>query len=208
MATDDKSRYYQDIAAFFLRLRGAPFILSGREIHLLAGWEKQGIPLSAVRQGIEVAFERLSKKAEPGRRPVTLLACDPDVQRAFGQVQERRVGVSRSSGGREAKRAAIALAVKNFLADVPAEWPVLRRAYEQALRLIESGADSEEGLERLEANIEEALAAHCPPEEWDRARRQLGPAGPGGEGKALLRRTALKNIREKYRIPYVSYPYY
>jgi len=102
----------------------------------------------------------------------------------------------------------MARAVKDFLATLPAEWSFLRQAYEQALRLIETGQGEEEGLERLEDDIEEALAARCPAEEWDRARRQLGSAGLGGKGKGLLRRAALKSIREKYKIPYVSYPYY
>jgi hypothetical protein len=210
MGTDDKSRYYQDISAVFLRRRGAPFILSARELHVLAAWEKQGIPLSAVREGIENAFRALQKKAAPGRRTVSLLACDPDVQRAFGQVRERRAGSRQPAGGRERKRGVMLRTVRGFLAALPAEWSFLRQAYERALRMIEAGADSENELERLEAEIEEALAAHCSAEEWDGAQRELGPAGAGQDEAriALVRRLALKNLREKHKIPYVSYPYY
>jgi len=210
MGTDDKSRYYQDISAAFLRRRGAPFILSGRELHVLAAWEKQGIPLSAVKEGIENAFQALQKKAAPGRRAVSLLTCDLYVQRAFGQVRERRAGGRRPAGGRESKRGIMLRTVKDFLAALPSDWSFLRQAYEHALRLIEAGADSEDDLERLEVEIEEALAAHCPAEEWDNAQRELGPAeaGQGQTRTSLVRRLALKNLRGKHKIPYVSYPYY
>jgi len=211
MATDDKSRYYQDISAAFLRLRGAPFILSARELHVLAGWEKQGIPPSVVGEGMENAFHSLQKKAAPGRRAVSLLYCDPYVQRVFGQVRERRAGSRRPVGGRESKRGAMLRTVRDFLSALPAEWSFLRKAYEQALRLIEAGTDNEDDLERLEAEIEEALAAHCPAQEWDGARSALGPGGAAGQDEtrnALVRRLALKNLREKHKIPHVSYPYY
>ena len=210
MGTDDKSRYYQDISAAFLRRRGAPFILSARELHVLAAWEKQGIPLSAVKEGIENAFRALQKKAAPGRRAVSLLYCDPFVQRTFGQVRERRAGSRKPAGGRESKRGAMLRTVRDFLDALPAEWSFLRQAYERALRMIEAGADHEDDLERLEVEIEEALAAHCPAEEWDDAQRELGPADAGQDQAmiALVRRLALKNLREKHKIPYVSYPYY
>ncbi len=208
MVVDDRSRYYRDVTALFLRLRGAPFILSARELHLLAAWEKQGIPLNVVQEGIENAFQAFQKASGPDRRPVSLQACDPYVRGAFGQVKDRRAGGRRLSGGREDKRRAMARAIKDFLEALPIEWAFLRQAFEQALRLIESAGGGEEDLERLETDIEQALASHCPAEEWDRAQKQLGPACAAGKGKALLRRMALKNIREKYKIPYVSYPYY
>jgi hypothetical protein len=209
MGTDNKSRYYQDISAAFLRRRGAPFMLSARELHLLAGWEKQGIPLSAVREGIDRAFRALQKKAGPGR-PISLLACDSHVQRAFSQVRERRAGARRPAGGREKKKGIMLRVVRDFLAALPEELSFLRPAYEQALRLIEAGGDSEDDLERLEAEIDEALAAHCPAKELAGAQRELGLAGVGQNEKrnALLCRLAVKELRDKHKIPHVSYPYY
>jgi len=211
MGTEDKSRYYQEISAAFLRRRGAPFILSPRELHVLAGWEKQGVPLSAVMEGIESAFYSLQKKAAPGRRAVSLHYCDSFVQRAFEQVRDRRTGGARRAGGRENKKANILRTVKEFLDGLPAELFFLKGPYERALRLAESAEDREEDLESLEAEIEEALAAHCPAEEWDRAGGELragGAAGQEREKTGLVRRLALRNLREKYKIPYVSFPFY
>jgi hypothetical protein len=211
MGTEDKSRYYGEISAAFLRLRGAPFILSGRELHVLAGWEKQGIPLNAVMEGIESAFSSLQKKAEPGRRAVSLHYCDSFVQRAFDQVKDRRTGGARRAGGRENKKADILRAVTAFLDGLPEELFFLKRFYEKALRLAESAEDREEDLESLEAEIEGVLEAHCPAEEWDRAQRELEveAAGVQGEERArLVRRLALRSLRGKYKIPYVSFPFY
>jgi hypothetical protein len=40
-----RSRYFQEIARAFFDRRGAPFVLSSRDLVTIAAWEEQGIPL-------------------------------------------------------------------------------------------------------------------------------------------------------------------
>src|SRR4030042_4296316 len=88
----DKNRYFKDVSRAFLRLRGAPFILSARELHVLAAWEKEGIPLEAVLAGLERAFQRRGTGAPAGRTRTSLVFCDSFVRRAYDQHRERAVG--------------------------------------------------------------------------------------------------------------------
>ena len=49
-------------------MRGAPLILSAAEVDLIAAWEKAGLPLDVVLEGIERTFERPAARA-PAARP-------------------------------------------------------------------------------------------------------------------------------------------
>lgn len=56
------SKYFQSIALHFFKHRGAPFFLSSKELDYIAGWEKMGIPLHVVLEGIERSFESYRRK--------------------------------------------------------------------------------------------------------------------------------------------------
>ena len=59
----DQSEYYRRIAKEFLQRRGAPFFLSPRDMAVIAGWEARRVPLAAVLEGIDRAFERSKSRA-------------------------------------------------------------------------------------------------------------------------------------------------
>lgn len=207
----DKSRYFQDVSRAFLQLRGAPFILSARELHVLASWQKEGIPLEAVRDGLERAFHRRGERAAPGRGRISLAYCDAFVRRAYDQVRDRKIGGRRPARTTSGRKERIRVEVATFLKEFPVELAFVEDVFRQVLRLLEKNGENDGELERLEKKIEKALADHGTDEERDRAARQLrreAPADGGEPGRDRIRARLVKNLRERYGIPFVSFPYY
>ncbi len=87
--------YYRAIARYFFLKRGAPFLLSPRELDLIARWEAASIPLMVVFEGIDRSLEKARKKE--ALLCFSLLLCDGEVQRAYAQYRERLVGKTRLS---------------------------------------------------------------------------------------------------------------
>lgn len=207
----DRSRYFRDASRAFLRLRGAPFILSARELHVLSSWEKEGIPLGSVLEGLEAAFRRPASGASSGRGKISLVYCDAFVRRAYDRHRERAVGRRPPAGRRPGRKERIRSEAAAFLGDASEELPGLKGLFRRALRLAEGEGDSEAELGRLEDEVENLLLKHCPEDERRRAEKQVRLEAPAAAGESLerkLRARLLKNLRMRYRVPFVSYPYY
>lgn len=206
-----RDRYFQEVSRAFLRLRGAPFILSGRELHVLAAWEKEGIPVSAALAGLEQAFRRRPAGAPPARGKISLVFCDTFVRRAYDQHRERAVGGRRPERGGAARRERIREEAKAFLEDVPEELPWLADLFRRALSHAEAGEGRETELERLEEELAVLLWERCPAEEREKAESQvLGefPSSAGTEHEGRVRARVVKNLRVRHRIPFISGRYY
>jgi len=207
----DRSRYFRDASRAFLRLRGAPFILSARELHVLSSWEKEGIPLGSVLEGLEAAFRRPASGASSGRGKISLVYCDAFVRRAYDRHRERAVGGRPPARGRAERKERIRREAAAFLDDAPGDLPGLKDLFRRALRLAEDEGESEAELGRLEDEVENMLLTHCPEDERRRAERQVRHEAPSASEESLerkLRARLLKNLRVRYRVPFVSYPYY
>ncbi|MBN2198516.1 MAG: hypothetical protein JW747_01565 [Candidatus Aminicenantes bacterium] len=207
----DRSRYFRDASRAFLKLRGAPFILSARELHVLASWEKEGIPLASVLEGLEAAFRRPASGALPGRAKASLVSCDAFVRKAYDRHRERAVGRRPPSEGRPGRKERIRREAAAFLEDAPAEPPGLKDLFLRAVRLAENEDGREADFARLEEEIEELLLKHGPDEERRKAERQVrreAPSASGMELENMVRARLLKNLRVRYRVPFVSYPYF
>jgi hypothetical protein len=70
MPERDLVGYYKTIEDLFVRLRGAPFIVSPKDYGLMRQWWDQGVPLAAVLAGVSEVFER---RRERGEDPVSSL---------------------------------------------------------------------------------------------------------------------------------------
>jgi hypothetical protein len=90
-ATDDKSAsdhaYFRAIEEVFIRLRGAPLLLSPTDWQIARDWHRAGIPLDLVCATLEELFR---KRAETGKRGSvrSLKYCRSAVERAWTQQQE------------------------------------------------------------------------------------------------------------------------
>lgn len=206
-----RSEYYQSIARYFFKQRGAPFFLSSTELDLVTKWEKMKIPLPAVLEGIKGAFENYRRKPGKKTRIQTLTYCEPAVLNAFDQYRERRVGHERSRMERAEKKNRASAEIRKFLDTLPETISYLQEAYSRAHRLFSLGPVDEEELERIEGEVEELLWEHTSEEERERIKADVRSEYKVEERKEFLRILRIKLVkaqRDKYKIPYISLFYY
>lgn len=209
----DRSRYFQSITHHFLRLRGAPFFLSSRELNLIETWESMKIPLQVVLEGIDRTFEkkRLNSSGKKRSKIPSLAFCDLQVLRAFEQFRDRRVGTEKRIMGREEKRKRARAEVKRFLENIPCEVDYLKDIYSKVLKLLSIRNVSEEELERREGEIEELILEKSSDKEKETVKKKISSEyefRQEEEFQRIFRLRLLRLLRGRYRIPYVSLYYY
>ncbi len=183
----ERDRYFQEISRAFLARRGAPFFLSPKDLELIASWEKAGLPLALVLEGIDRAFAPKPAGAAPRGKVLTLAFCQNQVRKLFELRRDRRVGsAGRVVPGREDKRLRALAEVDEFLARGTAP-PGIEAIVRRAKSVLAAGAPDEEALEGLDEEADSALAA----------------------GVAARERTRrIKALREKHGLPYFALFYY
>jgi hypothetical protein len=206
-----RSRYFQTIAREFLERRGAPFFLSSKDVALVAGWERRGIPLQTVLEGIKRSFSSGRGKPRPRSKVQTLAYCEPEVLRAFAQHRERRVGRTHKVNARLQKAAKLRTEVQRFLDGLPSQVACLRPLFEQARELLSLAEVEEEKLETLEEEVEERLFCGSPVEFRQRLADEIRSESGGrkkDELESILRTKVIKCLRDEHMIPYLSLFYY
>lgn len=106
---DDQS-YFLAIEDHFVRLRGAPLLLSPADWQAARRWHRQGIPIELVRRAIEEVFARRRERGAKGRIS-SLRYCAPAVEAAWVEHSELA-----APGGRVAPEAFDAAARLSALA--------------------------------------------------------------------------------------------
>lgn len=91
--------YFRAVEQHFVERRGRPLLLSPDDVRRVARWHETGIPLPAVREGIDIHFDRLSRRGRAPRRAVTLAYCEDDVLDAWSGARRRRLGARPTSAG-------------------------------------------------------------------------------------------------------------
>jgi len=86
--------YFTEIEEYFWRKRGAHLLVSPLDWAIVETWQKAGIPLGAVRKGIDRAFESWarSRRAAGGRQLKSLAYCVDAVLDAAAEAQEAAAG--------------------------------------------------------------------------------------------------------------------
>jgi hypothetical protein len=86
--------YFTEIEDYFWRKRGAHLLVSPLDWAIVETWQKAGIPLGAVLQGIDRAFEswQRSRRAAGGRQLKSLAYCVDAVADAAAEAAEAGVG--------------------------------------------------------------------------------------------------------------------
>ncbi|UCC39426.1 MAG: hypothetical protein JSV96_16815 [Candidatus Aminicenantes bacterium] len=211
MKNENRSQYFQSIARHFLKLRGSPFFLSSKELHIIETWEKMKIPLQVVLEGVDRAFEKNSLKRARKGKILSLVFCNLQVLRAFEQFRDRRVGSKNNEVGQEKKREKAIAEVKRFLENTPLEVDYLREVFVLVLRRLSCRNINEEELEQREREIEELLFEKASDIEKDEIRREILAEyefAEKEEFQRVFKLRLLKHLREMYKIPYVSLYYY
>src|SRR4030042_4650969 len=205
-----QSQYYQTIAREFFRSRGAPFFLSPKDVGLIAHWEKLRVPLDAVLEGMEIAFENL-RKGGRSAKSLNLGFCEYQVLKAFDRHAERKAGGARKPVSRDEKRNKLVREIERFLAAVPQGLEGLRVSFERALILVRTAEAGEQELERLDDEVDEALWRGASPEEKGELRRDAVTEFAGKRGldlEEVVRTRLVKTRRDRHKVPYISLFYY
>ena len=79
--------YFLAIEEIFVRLRGAPLLLSPADWQAARRWHRQGVPLEIVRQALEEVFARRRERGAKGRIS-SLRYCAPAVEAAWRRQSE------------------------------------------------------------------------------------------------------------------------
>lgn len=203
-------RYFKEIANRFLARRGAPLFLSAKDIDLIAQWEKAGIPLAVVLEGIDRAFVNRRGRGAAGDKVLALSFCSAEVLRGFERVRDRRVGRARAPLARPDPKAAVRSAVEAFLKAVPPALSGLSGLYREALEKLKGPGLPDEEAEALDARADAIILAAA-----DTAGREALRAAVRAEHRSLSEAEAarasdvrlVKIRREEHKIPYLA-PYY
>ncbi len=93
--------YYTEIEEHFWRKRGAHILVSPLDWAIVETWQKAGIPVAAVLQGIDAAFESYarSRRGAAGRPLKSLAYCVDAVLEAAEQHAEAAAGKGPDAGG-------------------------------------------------------------------------------------------------------------
>jgi hypothetical protein len=84
--------YFQAIEEHFIEKRGQALLLSPEDVRRVAEWHGEGVPIEAVKEGIDLHFERMARRGKEPRRAVTLAYCEDDVLGAWAGVKQRKLG--------------------------------------------------------------------------------------------------------------------
>ncbi len=79
--------YFQAIEEIFVRLRGAPLLLSPADWQAARRWHREGVPLDLVRQALEEVFAKRKERGAKGRIS-SLRYCASAVEAAWDELRE------------------------------------------------------------------------------------------------------------------------
>ncbi len=220
MASEDH-RYFRVLEEAFLRLRGAPLVLSPADWKLAREWKELGIPSSFVVEVFEEVFERLAlreaqaeaapseaarQQASRHRRVNGLRYCAPAVEKAWREQAELLGAVVPEASPADPSAAAeMASRLESLAARLPPDWPGSRELAARILALKGDLNDVESALGGIdEAMLEQALVdLESSRREEIESEAQRRSAELGG-GEAIVAKIRTRLIREALGLPRLS----
>jgi hypothetical protein len=197
--------YFLAIEDHFVRLRGAPLLLSPADWHAARRWHRQGIPLELVRRALDEVFARRRERGTKGRIS-SLRYCSPAVEAAWTAHSELA-----APGARTPPQAFDAGARLSALASSLAGAGELRA---ELAALASSGLDPQAIEERLaeldRSMLDGALAALAAEERQaldatvEKAIGAFAGRLPEGEVEPARGRLARQVLRDRLGLPMLS----
>src|SRR5688500_13177588 len=92
--------YFRAIEEAFVRLRGAPRLLSPADFQVASRWQREGVPLGLVLATLEEVFAKRRERGARGRIN-SLRYCAPAIEAAWAEVQELQGPARREASGEE-----------------------------------------------------------------------------------------------------------
>lgn len=144
----DMQSYFEAIEGTFIRLRGAPLLLSPTDWQVANEWYEAGIPLETVNRTLEEVFSRRAERGGKGRVQ-SLRYCSEAVLKAWEDTRELEAG-----GGRHR---AIAVDVQARLSCLADSLPETLGAREEWVGMISSLSGSSDEVERTLTKLDSEL---------------------------------------------------
>lgn len=231
---DNSFAYFTEIEECYRRCRGTPVLISTLDWALIESWREAGVPLAAVLQGIERAFEKYAKRPRRFSKVNSLAYCSQAVLEAAeamaaGQADDARRPSSRAHAapftreqirgylGHNAQAVREAAAKRREAADAvgAADFEQVAAALDRLAEGITAAPENLEPIENEVSALEEKLTASatraCAAEMLAtlRAQVQRGIAPYRSKMSApqldLLERQMLKRaLYEHYNLPRLS----
>lgn len=200
--TGDDQAWFESIEGAFIRLRGAPLLLSPADWQVARKWRREGIPLPLIVETLEKIFFQRAERGARGRVN-SLRYCAPAVEAAW---EERRELLS----GGSARATEQALSMSERLQAIGERLPSGLHRRQELIGMIgalEGSAESiERGLAEIEATILEQVEIDLSEsdrsavtEEVDRALERLSgrlSAAERARTRKLLWRRALRRAAD------------
>ncbi|TNF71508.1 MAG: hypothetical protein EP299_11650 [Acidobacteria bacterium] len=209
-ATDDNSAadhaYFRAIEEVFIRLRGAPLLLSPTDWQIARGWHRTGIPLDLVCSTLEELFRQ---RAEAGKQSTvrSLKYCQSAVERAWAARQELAAPAARG----ERVEMDIGARLLSLATALPDSLPGRDRLHREILELEGGMQDVEHELSVLDRKVMEELRAGITPEGTAEIERhveavlvRLESRLPVDERPAVRERLFDQAVRRRARLPVLS----
>jgi hypothetical protein len=171
MAAESAHEYFRAIEETFIRLRGAPLLLSPADWQTARAWREAGIPLRLVERVMEEVFDRLRER-DPERRIQGLRYCAAAVEEAWREV--RNLGAT--AGRLEPVPVDVRRRLAELAAALPDELP-RRGAVATALAELDGDAEAVEArLQAIEEQYLEQVLAELPEAERQRLHDRVARA--------------------------------
>lgn len=211
---DSVEAYFRAVEETFIRLRGAPLLLSPADWKAAEAWHEEGIPLELVESVLEEVFERLRER-DPERRIHSLRYCAPAVEAAWREVRDLTATAGRLepepidvAGRLDRLAAALARASEGLPADERAGLEEL----EERLRGLEGNPEEvERDLEALDREMLDLCAASLEAttrkrleKRAERALERARDRVEAEELEGLLERLEREGVRRELDLPTLS----
>ena len=183
MADQDDHSYFQAIEEIFVRLRGAPLLLSPADWQVASRWHREGVPLDLVARVLEEVFAKRKERGTKGKIN-SLRYCAPAVEAAWADLRELTAPGERSEAapldipGRLSRlAAALPAAFAGRVLALQGDAPSVEAALSALDREMLSVAElTPELREEVDAAVEKTLATlkgRLPADELERSRERL-----------------------------------
>jgi hypothetical protein len=180
--------YFQAVEEIFVRLRGAPLLLSPADWQVASRWHREGVPLDLVGRVLEEVFAKRKERGTKGKIN-SLRYCAPAVEAAWADLRELTAPGERTPAAPldiAARLRNLAAALPPILAAFAARVAALHgdapsveaelSALDREMLAASAGSLAPDLREEVEAAVEKTLAAlksRLPADELERSRERL-----------------------------------
>lgn len=161
------SRYFETIERTFVRLRGAPLLLSPDDWRTAKRWHEDGIPIGVVVDVLESVFERRRERGSTGKIS-SLAYCAPAVEEAWSEIEE----LGAAAGRLEAEAIDVNERLALLADALPQELSTAAEIRSRLAALEGPAEEIESVLQRLDREMLERAAKELDPETLEAVRER------------------------------------